>query len=589
MTVGLAAFNLGITMKNSAPAKRPNEHSAAFKREELYLVMKNELLSLHASLELYDVLSRILQDATRIAKSEATSLLLVDENTGDLVFTIPTGPAAATLTDLRIKKGMGIAGWVAENGKPLLVPDVTGEPRFNRNMDKLTGFKTRSLLAVPLQVNGKVIGVLEAANKQEGLTFTKDDVLLFTIFSDHAAFAIENARLHQALKTQAKATARKQVNIVNAEKDRSLERLSAGIAHDFKNIINTITGFAEIVMLDLQDNQVRDDISEILKASDSAMDLVDQILTFTHQGRQKKTSLSSQKILKQAIKLFRIFLPETVAIRGNLEFQECLIHADPRQIHQVFTKLMKNARDAIGNKDGVLNVESSLVELSRDQVLVYPGLEPGWFIKISISDNGCGMDQETLKKIFDPYFTTKSGGFGTGMSLSTVRSIVKDHGGAISISSVPGEGTWVEILFPKIIARIDSDHLTIEQLPKGSESVLVVDDDQTVALTLCKMLNLLGYQTTRVNSSEEALTIYRNDPDSIDLLITDWAMPGLTGDRLAEKIIGIRPDARVIIYSAFSGELDRVKFRADGISDTLEKPISLDKLASTVRIVLDKS
>ena len=561
----------------------------AVKRDDLYLVMEKELLSLHSSLDLREVLSTILENAAKVAKSEASTLLLIDEESGDLVFSIPTGPAAEKLAAARIKRGVGIAGWVVENEKPVIIPDVREDPRFHSGIDNMTGFKTRSILAVPLKVKGKSIGALEALNKEGGLPFSKDDVLLFTIFADHAALAIENARLHESLDIHSKETCRMQVQLAEAEKKRALERLSAGIAHDLKNIINAISGFAEIAMLDLKDKPIREDIGEILKASDSAMDLVDQILTFTSQSRQEKILLKSQKVLKQAIKLFRIFLPETIAIRGDFSFQEGLILADPKQIHQAITNLLKNARDSIGNKRGVLNIESSLVELNKNQVLVHPGLKPGWYIKFSISDNGCGMDQETLKKIFDPYFTTKTGGVGTGMGLPTVRSIVKDHGGAISVSSVPGEGTQVEVLLPKIIAEIESEPLTFEQLPKGSERILVVDDERTVAFTLCKMLNSLGYQCTTVTSSEEALEIFRKDPGSIDLLITDWTMPGLTGDRLAEKVIEIRANAKVIIYSAFSGEIDQVKFRANGVRDTLEKPISLENLASTVRIVLDES
>lgn len=561
----------------------------AVERDDLYRVMEKELLSLHSSLDLHEVLATILESASKVAKSEASTLLLIDEESGDLVFSIPTGPAAEKLADTRIKKGVGIAGWVVKNEKPVILPDVREDPRFHSGVDNMTGFRTRSILSVPLRVKGKVIGVLEALNKEEGLTFSKDDVLLFTVFADHAALAIENARLHELLDVQSKETCCLTVQLAEAEKTLALERLSAGIAHDLKNIINAISGFAEIAMLDLTDNPIREDIAEILKASNSAIDLVDQILTFTSQSRQEKIPLKSQKALKQAIKLFRIFLPENISIRADFSFQDCLILADPKQIHQAITNLLKNARDSIGNKRGVLNIESSLVELSKNQVLVHPGLKSGWYIKFRISDNGCGMDQETLQKIFDPYFTTKTGGVGTGMGLPTIRSIVKNHGGAISVSSVLGEGTQVEVLLPKIIAEIESEPLTFEQLPKGSERIMVVDDERTVAFTLRKMLNSLGYQCTTVNNSEEALEIYRKDSDSFDLLITDWTMPGLTGDRLAEKVIEIRADAKVIIYSAFSGEIDQVEFRANGIRDTLEKPISMANLANTVRIVLDES
>jgi signal transduction histidine kinase len=573
--------------------KQEEGHSTASntsQRAELFLVMEKELLSLHASLDLHTVLTSILESATRIAKSEACTLFLIDKESGDLLFSVPTGPAADTLKDMRIKKGVGVAGKVAQDEKAIIIQDVNEDPRFHPEIDKLSGFRTRSILAVPLKSKGKVIGVLEALNKDEGLTFSNDDVLLFSTFADHAALAIENAQLHESLDSQSKENCQTQVQVAETEKKRALERLSAGIAHDLKNIIGAISGFAEIALLDVHDKPVREDIGEILKASNSAMDLVEQILTFTSQSPQDKIPLKSQKVLKQAIKLFRIFLPETIAIRGNFSFQDGSILADPKQMHQAITNLLKNARDAIGtDSQGILNVESSPVELSKNQVLVHPGLNPGRYIKFTISDNGCGIDPETLKKIFDPYFTTKFGGVGTGMGLPTARSIIADHGGALTVASVPGEGTQVDILLPKIVAEIEPEHLTFEQLPKGSERILVVDDEPTVAFTLSKMLHSLGYDCISVESSEEALEIYQNDPDRIDLLLTDWTMPGLTGDRLAEKVNEIRSDAKVIIYSAFSGEIDHVKFRANGIRDSLEKPISMQNLANTVRIVLDES
>lgn len=567
-----------------------NTASDNSQRADLFQVMENELLALHASLDLPTVLTSLLESAIRIAKSEASTLFLIDKESGDLLFSVPTGPAADKLKGMRFKKGVGVAGWVAENEKPILIHDVNEDHRFHPEIDKSSGFKTRSILAVPLKSKGKVIGVLEALNKQENLTFSKDDVSLFSAFAEHAALAIENAQLHNSLNIQLKENHQLQIQLAEAEKKRALERLSSGISHDLKNIIGAISGFAEIALLEVQDKAVREDIGEILKAGNSAMDLVDQILTFTSQTQQNKIPLKSQKVIKQAIKLFRIYLPEDIAIRGDFSLQDGLILADPKQMHQAITNLLKNARDAIGtDAQGILNIESSLVELSQNQVLVYPGLNPGPYIKFTISDNGCGIDSETLKKIFDPYFTTKTGGVGTGMGLPTARSIIADHGGAITVSSVPGEGTQVDILLPEIVAEMESEALTFEQLPKGSERILVVDDERTVAFTLSKMLGSLGYECVSVESSEEALEIYRNDPDSFDLLLTDWAMPGLTGDRLAEKVNEIRSDSKVIIYSAFSGEIDQVKFRAHGIRGSLEKPISMQNLANTVRIVLDES
>jgi len=214
-----------------------NRKTGTEKHRTRFHLVEKEVLALHASLDLQTVLTAILESAANIAHSEASTLFLIDQMSGDLKFAIPTGPAAEKLADVRIKKGVGIAGWVAQNDKPIIIPDVSEDPRFHPEIDKMSGFTTRSILAVPLRSKGKVIGVLEALNKQEGRAYSKEDVTLCSSFADHAALAIENAQLHESLEIKSAEHCRLQVQLVEAEKNQALERLSAGIAHDLKNII----------------------------------------------------------------------------------------------------------------------------------------------------------------------------------------------------------------------------------------------------------------------------------------------------------------------------------------------------------------
>ncbi len=529
----------------------------------------------------------IMENTNKVADSVASTLFLLDENTDELVFCTPTGPIAAQLVNMRIKRGQGVVGWVLENGKPANVPDVSRDPRFFKEIDTNTGFQTKALLCVPLKLAGRTIGVLEAVNKKDGSSFTKKDTLLLSIFADQTVMAIENARLHGALENQLQETLRLQERLSEAEKSRVLTKLSTGIAHDFNNILNAITGFAEILHLDAEDEKTREDIDEILRASHSAMDLVEQILAFTKQSPHKKSPVSSRNCFKQAVKLFRIFLPQNIQIHENLSLDNAQILANSTQLHHAITQIFKNARDAIGHEEGILDVTFTVVKLDSVAISFFPGLKPGTYVKYTISDNGCGMDPVTLNQAFEPYFSTKIRTVGTGMGLPAVKGIIKDHGGALSISSAPGQGTRVEILLPRHESKPTARPRALDELPRGTEKIMVVDDEKIMANTMKKMLQSLGYQVVTVFSSAEALETFNVDPHDFDLVFTDWAMPGITGDRLAEIMVETKPDTKVILYSAFDEGMTKENFRPQSIRRTLKKPISMEKLAFSVRQVLD--
>ena len=553
--------------------------------ELISLVESGQLI--HSSLDSQEVFSMIMENTNRVAGSEASTLFLLDDETGELVFSTPTGPMAEQLANVRIKKGQGIAGWVVESGEPALVPDVSKDPRFYTGIDDSTGFQTKSILCVPLLLNDKPIGVIEAINKKDGTSFTEKDAIILSAFAEQTALAIENARLHGALEKQLKETVRLQDCLTEAEKNQALEKLSVGIAHDFKNILNAITGFAEIVHMDSPDEKTREDISEILKAAGSAIDLVDQILAFTRQSPYKKATVKSRKCFKQAVKLFRIFLPQNIQIHENLTYDEGPLFANSTQLHHAITHIFKNARDAIGENPGIIKVDSTIVRLDKVEAALHPGLKPGAYVKLTVSDDGSGMETETLKHVFDPYFTTKQRTVGTGMGLSAAQGIIKDHRGAISITSEPGKGTRVEILLPKHAVQPDVRVVTLDALPGGKEHILVVDDEKIMANTLMKMLQSIGYRVSTANSSEQALDIFQSNPEDINLVLTDWAMPGMTGDRLAEKMLDIKSGTKVILFSAFDDGITKGNFEPRCIRRVLKKPISMEVLAFTIRQVIE--
>jgi len=542
---------------------------------------------IHSSLDSQKVFSMIMENTNKVAGSEASTLFLLDENSDELVFCMPTGPMADKLANKRIKKGQGIAGWVLENGEPAIVPDVKQDPRFFTGIDADTGFQTKSVLCVPLMLNHQPIGVIEAINKQDGSSFTEKDALLLSAFAEQTVMAIENARLHGALERQLKETLRLKDCLTDAQKNKALEKLSVGIAHDFKNILNAITGFAEIVHMDTEDEKTREDIGEILKAASSAIDLVEQILAFTRQSPYKKHSVKSRKCFKQAVKLFRIFLPQNIQIHENLSFDDAPLFANSTQLHHALTQIFKNARDSIGKNTGIIKIDSVVIQVDKVEAASHPGLKPGNHIRLTVSDNGRGMDAKTLKQVFDPYFTTKIRSVGTGMGLSSVQGIVHDHNGAIIITSTPGKGTRVKMLMPIQDTEPVSRRLSLDALPGGTEHILVVDDEKIMANTLMKMLQSLGYQVTTANSSEKALEIFQSNPESIDLVLTDWSMPAITGDRLAETMVEIKANSKVILFSAFDDGITKGNFEPRCIRRVLKKPISMEVLAFTIRQVIE--
>ncbi|RJR35845.1 MAG: GAF domain-containing protein [Desulfobacteraceae bacterium] len=399
----------------------------------------------NSSLNLVEVLSLIMKNANKVTQSVASTLMLVEETTGDLVFSVPTGPTAELLVDNRIPRGKGIAGWVAEHEQTVVVPDAKQDPRFYSEVDKITGAETRTILAVPLKAKAKLIGVLEVINKSDGTPFTDDDALLLSIFASQAAMAIENARLYGELKDEFEKRSRMERELAEVEKFRALGQLSSGIAHDFNNFLGGIKALAEISMLHPDEpKKVKQSMEQILQASNRARELVSQILVFSRQGDEEKVEVSISQVVMEAVQFIRATLPSSIDVRLDVPPDSGTVLANPTQIHQVLMNLCINSSHAMNGK-GVLKISLRPVETESAGS---PDSRP--FVKLDVTDSGCGMDDCTIKQAFEPYFTTKEKGFGTGLGLAVVHGIVKGHGGSIRVFSEPGKGTSFEILLPRI-------------------------------------------------------------------------------------------------------------------------------------------
>lgn len=372
------------------------------------------------------------------------------------------------------------------------------------------------------------------------------------------------------------------------QKMEAMGTLAGGIAHDFNNILMAMLGYSDMARQDIpKDSPARVSLKAVFEAGERAKDLVNQILTFSRQTEHERQPVKIHPIVKEALKLLRASLPTTIEIRQNIDTNCGIILADPTQIHQIMMNLCTNAFHAMREKGGVLDVSLKNVEVDASYVEAYPQLSPGKYIRLVVSDTGCGMDKATMARIFDPFFTSKAVGEGTGMGLSTVHGIVKSHEGAITVYSEPGKGSAFNVYFPALKTETVTEIPPDEPVTRGEESILFVDDEVQLAELGQRMLEFMGYHVTIRTSSVEALEAFRATPDKFDLVISDLTMPNMTGMELAEEIMRIRPDIPVILATGFSETVTPEKARKVGVSLYLNKPIILSELGKAVRQVLD--
>jgi PAS domain S-box-containing protein len=374
-----------------------------------------------------------------------------------------------------------------------------------------------------------------------------------------------------------------------AQKMEAIGTLAGGIAHDFNNILQSIMGYAEIAGLQVTHGKnPQGSLDNILTASSRAKSLINQILSFSRQGEQERKPVQVNLIVKEVLKLIRASLPSTIEIRGRNLNNAAVVEADPIQIHQVMMNLCTNAHHAMRAHGGILEVSLEIIELGQADSPRYGGIMPGRYLQLAIADTGHGIPAENMERIFDPYFTSKEKGEGTGLGLAVVHGIVISHGGQINVDSEVNRGTTFTVFFPEFSGALNqADAPAPEAALAGDERILFVDDEPALAEIGREILSSLGYQVEACSSSVEALELFRAFPDRFDLVITDFTMPRLTGDALARELITIRPDIPIILFTGYSDLMTRERFAKLGIKDCLMKPLSRRDLTQSIRRVLD--
>jgi signal transduction histidine kinase/ActR/RegA family two-component response regulator len=389
-------------------------------------------------------------------------------------------------------------------------------------------------------------------------------------------------------RLQAEAERAKLVSQLNqAQRIQSLGTLAGGIAHDFNNILAAISGNASLLLQEPSlASEHRTHVHEIQKASRRAIELVRQILTFSRHAPPKRETLDTKEVAAEALNLLRATLPQTIAIESQIAEDTPRIEGDATQFHQVLMNLGTNAAHALPTRHGVIRVMLDRLDVESPSPTV-PELSTGRFMRLRVADNGCGMDESTLKRAFDPFFTTRKPGEGTGLGLSVVHGIIQSHHGAVELRSRVGEGTVVTVYLPATAGSLANER-SLPQSTGHGERIMYVDDEEALVFLLERALKKMGYRVTGFADATLALGAFRSRPEDFDVVITDLSMPYLPGPDLAVELRRIRPDVPIIMTSGFIRPEDIKMAQRLGINQLVYKANTIEELGDVLSRELAK-
>jgi PAS domain S-box-containing protein len=435
--------------------------------------------------------------------------------------------------------------------------------------------------------NGKVKNVFEfkfnnrsgsvrhVLNRMVMISDTSESICCMIDITDRVEAQMERENLEAQLR--------------QVHKMEAIGTLAGGIAHDFNNILAAIIGYTELVISEIPEKTKNfQNLQGALNASMRAKELVRQILAFSRQTEDERKPVQIAPVVKEALKLLRSSLPATIDIRQQISEDLDNALADSTQVHQIVMNLCTNAAHAMPNNEGTLEVSLIQIKLTSEDIPTYLALKPGDYLCLTVKDNGQGMTPDVMRFIFDPYYTKKEKGSGTGLGLSVVHGIVKRHKGEITAHSVPGKGSTFHVYLPVIQQKPLTHHHQNDVLQTGSERILFIDDEPALVDMGKQMLERLGYDVQSRSSSIEAFELFKTQVDRFDLAVIDMTMPHMTGLDLAIKFLAIRPEFPIILCTGYSELVNESKAKDFGIRQCLMKPVTIVDLAAAIRKVLDR-
>ncbi len=442
---------------------------------------------------------------------------------------------------------------------------------------------------VPLEgINAEIL----SSGRWEGeLTHLRKNGKPILVFSRQVLRTPEPGCPPEILEINQDVTERRQAEdrLRQWQKMEALGTLAGGIAHDFNNILVPIMVNTELAMMDVpEEGGLGRHLQIILEATNRGRDLVRQIIDFSRQREEKREIVDVVAVAREALRLLKSSIPTSIEIRERFSVESSLARADATQIHQVLVNLGSNAAAAM-HEGGQMEVSLDAVEIGRGSPPGPAKIRPGRYLKLTVADTGHGMPRDVLDKIFDPFFTTKKPGEGAGMGLAVVHGIVRSHGGAIAVTSEVGKGSIFDVFLPRLEGERAAEPAETGSVPTGKERILFIDDEDLVLRSIQPALERLGYRVTGRTSAAEALSLFREKPGEFDLVLTDQTMPGMTGEKLAQEILRLRPDIPVILSTGFSEVVQEADARSLGIREFILKPFSVSEIAEKIRKALAKA
>lgn len=443
--------------------------------------------------------------------------------------------------------------------------------------------KDLELMQHPVRQEYETVAVSKNGIKRE-VFFAKD------VFRDHngkLAGIVGSFMDITDLKTAEREKDKLETQLRQSQKLEALGTLAGGVAHDFNNILSAVLGYSELGMKEVtySEESVRPKFQAIYQAGNRAKELVQQILAFSRMQEQLEAPVKIAVLIKEVIALLQSSLPSDIIFEVQYNTEKAVL-GDPTQIHQIIMNLCTNAYHAMQKTGGILGVKLEEVTIGASTKPVELDLMPGQYLRLAVSDTGTGISPVILDRIFDPYFTTKEKDKGTGLGLAVVHGMVKRHNGDIQVKSQIGEGTQFYVYLPIVSDDLEEIHPHEKTLPLGKEHVLLVDNEKELIQIGEEMLCHLGYRVSGIIGSLTALEIFKKDPFKYELVITDYDMPGMKGDQLAQEMLAIRPDIPIILCTGFTERISEEQAKSIGVQKFLMKPMSMTDLSQGIREVL---
>jgi PAS domain S-box-containing protein len=580
-----------VVLLNDVSEKKRVEKVLRRQNEYLY-ALHETALGLLNRLDMNELLEAIIERSAQLADTEHGFIYLLQAQTGKMKMIMGRG-IFKKQAQSEIEPGMGLSGKVWETGKLLWVKDyATWQGRsFITAPD---GFG--SVVGIPLFGGPNVIGVIGMAHVGQK-EFTQNDISVLERLAELASIALDNARLYGDIRdklAEREAADREkkqlQAQLLHAQKMEAIGTLAGGVAHDFNNILQAITGYTELLLLKQKtDEPENKDLQAIKESAQRASKLVKQLLVFSRKMDNKYEAIQLNEVILRIAKMLERTIPRMIKIEMVLENRLALVYADVTQIEQVLMNLGVNARDAMPD-GGTITIKTRNASLDEAFCKIHLGAKPGEYVRMVVSDTGHGMEKEVLDHIFEPFFTTKQRDKGTGLGLATLYGIIKSHQGFIYCSSKPGKGTVFEIYLPILKSNAPqalAEERPVRNLPRGHETILLVDDEKLILNLGQEILESHGYATLKATSGEQALKTYQAHWQHIDLVILDVGMPGIGGYKCLEGLIKINSKVKTLISSGYS-PTGKVKAALQtGASGFIGKPYKIAEMLHKVREILD--